>query len=168
MTTINIGIVARVDAGKTSLTERILYETHVNDEIGRIAKGTPQTDSLHLAKSRGITIKASVVSSFVNTLNINLIDTPWTRGLSRGSRTLPQRSCWCYPADLCRRRHSGAGKNGAPGPEKASYSHDHLHQQILLDLLRQAQISQHVCSFSVRLPAVRDETRSFPCTLFRH
>ncbi len=76
MTTINIGIVAHVDAGKTSLTERILYETHVIDEIGRVDQGTTQTDSLDLEKRRGITIKASVVSFFVNHLKINLIDTP--------------------------------------------------------------------------------------------
>ena len=76
MTTINIGIVAHVDSGKTSLTERILYETHVIDEIGRVDKGTTQTDSLDLEKRRGITIKASVVSFFVNNLKINLIDTP--------------------------------------------------------------------------------------------
>src|SRR5947208_15416521 len=76
MKTVNIGIVAHVDAGKTSLTERILYETHVIDEIGRVDKGTTQTDSLDLEKRRGITIKASVVSFFVNHLKINLIDTP--------------------------------------------------------------------------------------------
>jgi ribosomal protection tetracycline resistance protein len=76
VTTINIGIVAHVDAGKTSLTERILYETHVINEIGRVDKGNTQTDSLELEKRRGITIKASVVSFFVNDLKINLIDTP--------------------------------------------------------------------------------------------
>ena len=74
--TINIGIVAHVDAGKTTLTERILYETHVIAEIGRVDKGTTQTDSLELEKRRGITIKASVVSFLVNDLKINLIDTP--------------------------------------------------------------------------------------------
>ena len=76
MTTINIGIVAHVDAGKTSLTERILYETHVIGEIGRVDQGTTQTDSLELEKRRGITIKASVVSFFVDALKVNLIDTP--------------------------------------------------------------------------------------------
>jgi ribosomal protection tetracycline resistance protein len=76
VTAINIGIVAHVDAGKTSLTERILYETHVISEIGRVDKGTTQTDSLELEKRRGITIKASVVSFFVNDLKVNLIDTP--------------------------------------------------------------------------------------------
>src|SRR6266567_4679957 len=76
MKTINIGIVAHVDAGKTSLTERVLYETHVIDEIGRVDQGNTQTDSMELEKRRGITIKASVVSFFVQDLKINLIDTP--------------------------------------------------------------------------------------------
>jgi len=76
MKIVNIGIVAHVDAGKTSLTERILYETHVIDKIGRVDLGNTQTDSLELEKRRGITIKASVVSFFVQDLKINLIDTP--------------------------------------------------------------------------------------------
>ncbi|HET8845811.1 MAG TPA: translation factor GTPase family protein, partial [Ktedonobacteraceae bacterium] len=76
MKIVNIGIVAHVDAGKTSLTERILFETHVIDEIGRVDQGTTQTDSLDLEKRRGITIKASVVSFSVQGLKINLIDTP--------------------------------------------------------------------------------------------
>src|SRR5256885_17158822 len=71
-----MGIVAHVDAGKTSLTERILYETGVIDDIGRVDTGTTQTDSLDLEKRRGITIKASVISFFVGDLKINLIDTP--------------------------------------------------------------------------------------------
>src|SRR5215212_9953481 len=76
MKTVNIGIVAHVDAGKTSLTERILFETKVIDKIGRVDHGNTQTDSLDLEKRRGITIKASVVSFFVHDLKINLIDTP--------------------------------------------------------------------------------------------
>jgi ribosomal protection tetracycline resistance protein len=76
MKTVNIGIVAHVDAGKTSLTERILFETNVIDEIGRVDQGNTQTDSLELEKRRGITIKASVVSFFVQGLKVNLIDTP--------------------------------------------------------------------------------------------
>lgn len=76
MRTTNIGIVAHVDAGKTSLTERILYETNVIDEIGRVDKGNTQMDSMDLEKRRGITIKASVVSFFVKDLKVNLIDTP--------------------------------------------------------------------------------------------
>ncbi|MEC3421972.1 GTP-binding protein, partial [Bacillus cereus] len=76
MTTINIGIVAHVDAGKTSLTERILYETNVIKEIGRVDSGNTQTDSMELERQRGITIKASVVSFFIDDVKINVIDTP--------------------------------------------------------------------------------------------
>ena len=76
MTIVNIGIVAHVDAGKTSLTERILFETKVISKIGRVDHGNTQTDSLELEKRRGITIKASVVSFFVQDQKINLIDTP--------------------------------------------------------------------------------------------
>ncbi|WP_019421067.1 tetracycline resistance ribosomal protection protein [Paenibacillus sp. OSY-SE] len=76
MKTMNIGIVAHVDAGKTSLTERLLYVTNVIDEVGRVDKGNTQTDSMELERRRGITIKASVVSFFVNDLKVNLIDTP--------------------------------------------------------------------------------------------
>jgi ribosomal protection tetracycline resistance protein len=76
MNVVNIGIIAHVDAGKTSLTERILFETHVIDEIGRVDQGSTQTDSLELERRRGITIKASVVSFVINDLKINLIDTP--------------------------------------------------------------------------------------------
>ncbi len=72
----NIGIVAHVDAGKTSLTERILFETNVITKIGRVDHGNTQTDSLELEKRRGITIKASVVSFFIKDLKVNLIDTP--------------------------------------------------------------------------------------------
>ncbi|MGH0447204.1 tetracycline resistance ribosomal protection protein [Bacillus mycoides] len=76
MTTINIGIVAHVDAGKTSLTERILYETNVIKEVGRVDSGNTQTDSMELERQRGITIKASVVSFFIDDLKVNVIDTP--------------------------------------------------------------------------------------------
>ncbi|MBJ8202918.1 TetM/TetW/TetO/TetS family tetracycline resistance ribosomal protection protein [Bacillus cereus] len=76
MTTINIGIVAHVDAGKTSLTERILYETNVIKEIGRVDSGNTQTDSMELERQRGITIKASVVSFFIDDVKVNVIDTP--------------------------------------------------------------------------------------------
>ena len=76
MTTINIGIVAHVDAGKTSLTERILYETNVIKEVGRVDSGSTQTDSMELERQRGITIKASVVSFFIDDVKINVIDTP--------------------------------------------------------------------------------------------
>src|SRR6187401_1193653 len=65
-----------VDAGKTTLTERLLYAAGVIDEIGSVDKGTTQTDSLPLEQRRGITIKAAVVSFAIGDVAVNLIDTP--------------------------------------------------------------------------------------------
>ena len=76
MAIVNIGILAHVDAGKTSLTERILFETGVITSIGSVDKGTTQTDTLELERARGITIKSAVVSFPLNGLTVNLIDTP--------------------------------------------------------------------------------------------
>src|ERR687885_2930114 len=76
MRTLNLGILAHVDAGKTTLTERLLYSAGVIDEIGRVDDGTTQTDSLALEQQRGITIKAAVVSFAIGDVTVNLIDTP--------------------------------------------------------------------------------------------
>ena len=74
--TLNVGILAHVDAGKTTLTERLLHAAGVIDEIGRVDDGTTQTDSLALERQRGITIKSAVVSFVVDGVTVNLIDTP--------------------------------------------------------------------------------------------
>src|ERR1700704_6382948 len=76
MRTLNLGILAHVDAGKTTLTERLLYAAGVIDEIGSVDDGSTQTDSLALEQKRGITIKSAVVSFVVDDVAVNLIDTP--------------------------------------------------------------------------------------------
>src|SRR4029079_3053636 len=76
MQSLNLGILAHVDAGKTTLTERLLYAAEVIDEVGRVDEGTTQTDSLALERQRGITIKSAVVSFVVDGVAVNLIDTP--------------------------------------------------------------------------------------------
>ena len=76
MRTLNLGILAHVDAGKTSLTERLLYAAGVIDEIGSVDDGSTQTDSLALERQRGITIKSAVVSFVIDDVTVNLIDTP--------------------------------------------------------------------------------------------
>ena len=76
MSTLNLGILAHVDAGKTSLTERLLYAAGVIDQIGSVYDGNTQTDSLALERQRGITIKSAVVSFVIGDVTVNLIDTP--------------------------------------------------------------------------------------------
>ncbi|HQY31718.1 MAG TPA: GTP-binding protein, partial [Thermomicrobiales bacterium] len=76
MDKLNLGILAHVDAGKTSLTERILFETGVIAAPGRVDNGTTQTDTMAQERARGITIRAAVASFDVDGLTVNLIDTP--------------------------------------------------------------------------------------------
>lgn len=77
MKKLNLGIVAHVDAGKTSLTERLLYDTGVIDVVGHVDHGNTQMDTMEIERERGITINASVVSFPIDTdTHINLIDTP--------------------------------------------------------------------------------------------
>ncbi len=73
---LNLGIVAHVDAGKTSLTERLLYDAGVIDAPGSVDAGTTRTDSMDLERRRGITIRAAVTSFDIADLAVNLVDTP--------------------------------------------------------------------------------------------
>ncbi|MET9449686.1 translation factor GTPase family protein [Streptomyces cinerochromogenes] len=73
---LNLGILAHVDAGKTSLTERLLHTAGVIDEIGSVDAGSTTTDTLALERQRGITIKSAVVSFPLDGVTVNLIDTP--------------------------------------------------------------------------------------------
>ena len=76
MKIINIGILAHVDAGKTTVTEGLLYKSGVINKIGRVDNGTTITDSMELERNRGITIRASTVSFNYNGTKVNIIDTP--------------------------------------------------------------------------------------------
>ena len=76
MRTLNLGILAHVDAGKTTLTERLLFSTGAIDHVGSVDAGTTQTDTLDLERERGITIRSAVASFLVGDLAVNLVDTP--------------------------------------------------------------------------------------------
>jgi ribosomal protection tetracycline resistance protein len=74
--TLNLGILAHVDAGKTSLTERLLFEAGAIGELGSVDAGTTQTDSMDVERRRGITVRTNVASFAVGDVQVNLIDTP--------------------------------------------------------------------------------------------
>jgi len=73
---LNLGIVAHVDAGKTTLTERLLFESGTIGAVGRVDDGTTLTDSLDLERRRGITIRSAVASLVIDDVSVNIIDTP--------------------------------------------------------------------------------------------
>ena len=72
----NIGIMAHIDAGKTTTTERILYYTGVNYKIGEVHEGTATMDWMEQEQERGITITSAATSCFWKDHRINIIDTP--------------------------------------------------------------------------------------------
>jgi ribosomal protection tetracycline resistance protein len=74
--TLNLGILAHIDAGKTSLTERLLFDHGAIPELGSVDAGNTRTDSGELERERGITIRAAVATFVRDDLQVNLVDTP--------------------------------------------------------------------------------------------
>jgi len=72
----NIGIMAHIDAGKTTTTERILYYTGVNYKVGEVHEGTATMDWMQQEQERGITITSAATTCFWKGHRINIIDTP--------------------------------------------------------------------------------------------
>jgi ribosomal protection tetracycline resistance protein len=73
---LNLGVLAHVDAGKTSLTEALLHAGGAVDQAGSVDAGTTRTDTLALERRRGITIRTAVACFTVGDVTVNLIDTP--------------------------------------------------------------------------------------------
>ncbi len=76
MSTLNVGVLAHVDAGKTSLTERLLFHNGVIPQLGSVDAGDTQTDASDVERRRGITVRSAVASFNLPGLQINLVDTP--------------------------------------------------------------------------------------------
>ena len=72
----NVGIIAHIDGGKTTLTERMLYYSGFSKQMGEVHKGDTVMDHMDQEKERGITITSAAISFSWNQHNINLIDTP--------------------------------------------------------------------------------------------
>lgn len=74
--TLNLGVLAHVDAGKTSLTERLLFDHGAIARLGTVDEGSTQTDSGEVERRRGITIRSAVACFALGDLQVNLVDTP--------------------------------------------------------------------------------------------
>ncbi|XP_067935951.1 ribosome-releasing factor 2, mitochondrial-like isoform X2 [Watersipora subatra] len=72
----NVGIIAHIDAGKTTTTEQLLYYSGITDDIGKVDEGTTVTDYLPQERERGITIQSAAISLHWNQHRINILDTP--------------------------------------------------------------------------------------------
>lgn len=111
---LNLGILAHVDAGKTSLTERLLFETGTIAALGSVDAGTTRTDTMALERRRGITIRTNVASFTLGDetgrTHVNLIDTPghsdssptssaaWACSTRRCSSSPPLKGCSRRPS----------------------------------------------------------------------
>ena len=112
----NIGIMAHIDAGKTTTTERILYYTGRTHKIGEVHEGAATMDWMAQEQERGITITSAATTAFWRDHRINIIDTPGPRRLHRRGGAQPARARRRHRRlRLGRRRRAAVRDRVAPG-----------------------------------------------------
>ena len=112
----NIGIMAHIDAGKTTTTERVLYYTGKSHKIGEVHEGTAIMDWMEQEQERGITITSAATTCYWRDHRINIIDTPGPRRLHHRGRAQPARARRRRGGVRFGRRRRAAVRDGlAPG-----------------------------------------------------
>ena len=125
----NIGIIAHIDAGKTTVTERILFYTKKIYKIGEVHEGAATMDWMPQEQERGITITAAATTCSWNDHRINIIDTPGHVDFTDGGGAQPARPRWRGGRVRWRRRRRAPVRDGlAPGGPLRRAA-DLLHQQ---------------------------------------
>ena len=125
MKIINIGILAHVDAGKTTLTESLLYASGAISEPGSVEKGTTRTDTMFLERQRGITIQAAVTSFQWHRCKVNIVDTPGHMDfLAEVYRSLA-----VLDGAILVIWRAGPDPYSVPCPAENEHSHRYLYQQ---------------------------------------
>ena len=132
----NIGIMAHIDAGKTTTTERVLFYTGVSHKIGEVHDGAAVMDWMEQEQERGITITSAATTCFWSGMDkqfdehrVNIIDTPGHVDFTIEVERSAACARWCRDRSLFRRWRRAADGNGlAPGQQVQRAAHD-LRQQ---------------------------------------
>ena len=128
MNIINLGILAHIDAGKTSVTENLLFACGATEKRGSVDKGDTITDSMDIEKRRGITIRASTTSIVWNGVKCNIIDTPGHMDfIAEVERTFKMLD-GCSPHIIGKGRHTSTNKVAVQDFAKTANPDNYIYQ----------------------------------------
>ena len=125
----NIGIMAHIDAGKTTATERILFYTGITHRIGEVHEGTATMDYMEQEQERGITITSAATTCMWRDVRINIIDTPGHVDFTAEVERIAARAGWRGGAVRFRKRRAAADRDGVAAGRQVQGSAHLLREQ---------------------------------------